>query len=58
MMISRDRRSAADDAAEAFYGQKEQAFMEQVRQMCGADPRLIKAFQMTRKTYQEKTRPN
>ncbi|MDX8354211.1 hypothetical protein [Cognatiyoonia sp. IB215182] len=58
MMVSRTRRTAADDAAEAFYGQNEQAFMEQVRQICSADPRLIKVFKMTRDTYQQATRPN
>jgi hypothetical protein len=49
------RANAADDAAEAFYGQNEKTFMEQVQQICGADPRLIKAFEMTRETYQQQT---
>lgn len=57
-MRSRIGTTAADDAAEAFYGQKEQVFMEQVSQICRADPRLIKVFQMTRETYQKATRPS
>lgn len=58
MMVSRTRRTAADDAAEAFYGQSEQAFMEQVRQICSSDPRLLKVFKMTRDNYQKTVRPN
>ena len=50
--------TAADDAAEAFYGQNEAAFMEQVRQMCGSDTRLLKVFQSTRETYQNTKRRN
>lgn len=49
----RKRANAADDAAEVFYGQSEANFMKQVRQICAADPRLVKAFQRTRETYQE-----
>lgn len=48
-----NRVNAADDAAEMFYGQSEANFMKQVRQMCAADPRLVKAFQRTRETYKE-----
>lgn len=58
MMVSRNRRTAADDAAEAFYGQNEQAFLEQVHQICSTDPRLIKVFQMTRENYKKLARPN
>lgn len=51
-MVSRNRRTAADDAADAFYGQNEKAFLEQVHQICSTDPRLIKAFKMARESYQ------
>lgn len=57
-MLSQNRATAADDAAEAFFGQNEQAFLEQVREMCAADPRLVEIFQMTRDTYQQQTRSN
>jgi hypothetical protein len=52
-MYLQKRETAADDAAEAFYGQNEKNFMEQVRLICGADPRLVKVFQNTRETYQQ-----
>lgn len=58
MMVSRNRRTAADDAAEAFFGQNEKAFMEQVQQICSADPRLIKVFKMTRESFQKSARPS
>lgn len=49
----RKRTDAADEAAEVFYGQNEASFLKQVRQICASDPRLIKAFQQTRETYQD-----
>ena len=51
-MVSRNRRTAADAAADAFYGQNEKAFLEQVHQICSTDPRLLKAFKMARESYQ------
>lgn len=40
-------------AAEAFYRQSEDAFAEQIKLMGATDPRLIKAFEMTRRRYLE-----
>ena len=51
-------RTAAEDAAEAFYGQNEKTFLEQVSKMCGGDARLLKVFQSTRETYQKANRGN
>ena len=56
-MSMRKRLNAADDAAEAFYGQNETNFMNQVNQICSSDPRLIKVFQNTRETYQDQQAP-
>ncbi len=53
----RKRLNAADDAAEAFYGQNETNFMNQVNQICSSDPRLVKVFQNTRETYQDQQAP-
>lgn len=52
-MSSAKRANAADDAAEAFYGQNETSFKKQLSQICASDPRLIKIFQRTRATYKE-----
>lgn len=49
----RKRITAADDAAETFYGQNETNFLEQVHQICASDPRLVKAFQHTREIYKQ-----
>ena len=53
-MSSVKRANAADDAAEAFYGQNETNFNKQLSQICASDPRLIKVFQRTRANYNEK----
>jgi hypothetical protein len=41
----------SDRAAEAFYGQSESAFAQQIAEICGNDPRLITAFERTRDRY-------
>ena len=38
-------------AAEAFYGQSDQSFAAQLKQMGAVDPKLVKAFQRTREHY-------
>ena len=53
----RKRTTAADDAAEAFYGQNETNFLKQVHQICSSDPRLLKAFQRTREIYKDQQAP-
>lgn len=42
---------ASDEAAKAFYGQKDADFAEQINKIAAADPRLIKVFENTRKRY-------
>ncbi len=41
----------SNDAAEAFYGQSEDAFAEQIKMLGASDPRLIRAFERTRQRY-------
>ena len=40
-----------NDAAEAFYGQSEDAFAEQIKMLGASDPRLVRAFERTRQRY-------
>ncbi|MEJ6404259.1 hypothetical protein V8J85_15330 [Yoonia sp. 2307UL14-13] len=42
---------AAQQAAEVFYGQNEQSFVAQLKEMGAIDPRLVKAFMQTREHY-------
>lgn len=42
---------SAKQAAEVFYGQNEQSFMAQLKEMGAIDPRLVKAFARTREHY-------
>ncbi len=42
-----------NDAAEAFYGQSEEAFAEQIKMLGATDPRLVRAFERTRMRYQQ-----
>lgn len=51
------RRNVADEAAEAFYGQNETNFMNQIRQICSSDPRLVNVFKRTRETYLDQKAP-
>jgi hypothetical protein len=39
------------EAAQAFYGQDEAAFELMIGKLAENDPRLVKVFQQTRKTY-------
>ena len=41
----------ADRAAEAFYGQSDDAFAQQVQEICRNDERLIAAFRRTRAAF-------
>ncbi len=45
-----------NDAAEAFYGQSEEAFAEQIKMLGATDPRLVRAFERTRKRYQQQSK--
>ena len=45
------RNTAADRAAEAFYGQTDAAFAQQLQDICRNDERLIAAFQRTRAAF-------
>lgn len=50
-MSSDPRTQTPRAAADAFYGQSEDAFAEQIKKMGATDPRLIQAFERTRKHY-------
>ncbi|WP_341368471.1 hypothetical protein [Yoonia sp. BS5-3] len=52
-MSTRNRANAADDAAEAFYGQSDTSFVKQIGQICASDPRLLQVFMRTREFYKE-----
>ena len=56
MMTRQTQKAAPYDAAEAFYGQSEMKFEEQLRLMGATDPRLIKAFKRTRERFAEQKR--
>ncbi len=56
MMTRQTQKAAPYDAAEAFYGQSELKFEEQLRLMGATDPRLLKAFKRTRERYAEQKR--
>ena len=43
--------TAADRAAEAFYGQTNSEFTAQIAQICGNDPKLMQAFERTRDRF-------
>ncbi|EAQ06540.1 MULTISPECIES: hypothetical protein [Yoonia] len=45
------RNTAADRAAEAFYGQSDDAFAKQVQEICRNDERLMQVFRRTRAAY-------
>ncbi len=45
------RITEADRAAEAFYGQSDDAFAQQLQDICRNDERLIAAFQRTRAAF-------
>ncbi|WP_439154915.1 hypothetical protein [Yoonia sp.] len=42
---------ASDEAAKAFYGQKESEFAEQISRIAASDERLIAIFEKTRERY-------
>jgi len=41
------------EAAQAFYGQDDTSFVLMISKLTESDPRLVKVFQQTRKTYLE-----
>ena len=41
------------EAAQAFYGQDDTSFEQMIAKLSESDPRLVKVFQQTRKTYLE-----
>lgn len=50
-MPTQPSKSEQYDAADAFYGQSERVFDEQLRLLGALDPRLIRAFKRTRERY-------
>ncbi len=44
------------EAAQAFYGQDEAVFSEMLAKLAASDPRLVNAFQNTRKRFLEKNK--
>ena len=58
MMTRQTQKAGPYDPAEAFYGQNEMKFEEQLRLMGATDPRLLKAFKRTRERYAEQKRAN
>ncbi len=52
-MTIETKKTIADDAAEAFYGQSDHSFANQVADICRSDERLIAVFNRTRERYAE-----
>ncbi|MFQ1700829.1 hypothetical protein ACJ5NV_09555 [Loktanella agnita] len=55
-MPARLRKHSSEDAADAFYGQSESSFDDQLQQLGAIDPRLVAAFKRTRDRYLEQQR--
>lgn len=52
-MSARVIKKGPDEAADAFYGQSEHSFEDQLKSMGATDPKLFQAFKRTRERYLE-----